>query len=142
VELLCLPHPAHRIAGRGFERSRDRQAGLAYRDAGARLWARSRQRGRLQRGAHNDGATVDAEEYAPINTVDFTAPPQRLFEALKDQPGRKIVWIISAGGGDPLGKLGDLETGLYGIELSIGGNILAALAAYKRFPGLEGATYY
>jgi branched-chain amino acid transport system substrate-binding protein len=27
-------------------------------------------------------------------------------------------------------------------ELSIGGNIVPALAAYKRFPGLEGATYY
>jgi hypothetical protein len=73
-------------------------------------------------------------------SADFTARAQRFFEALKDKPSRKIVWIISAGGGDPLGKLGDLETGLYGIELSIGGNILVALAAYKRFPGLEGAT--
>ncbi|HTZ65965.1 MAG TPA: ABC transporter substrate-binding protein, partial [Roseiarcus sp.] len=31
------------------------------------------------------GATVDAEEYAPINTTDFTAPAQRLFDALKDK---------------------------------------------------------
>jgi branched-chain amino acid transport system substrate-binding protein len=36
------------------------------------------------------GATVDAEEYAPANTTDFTAPAQRLFDALKDKPGRKI----------------------------------------------------
>jgi hypothetical protein len=71
-------------------------------------------------------------------SADFIARAQRFFEALKDKPGRKIVWIISVGGGDPLGKLGDLETGLYGIELSIGGNILVTLAAYKRFPGLEG----
>jgi branched-chain amino acid transport system substrate-binding protein len=30
----------------------------------------------------------------------------------------------------------------YGIEISTGGNILPALAAYKRLPGMEGATYY
>jgi branched-chain amino acid transport system substrate-binding protein len=88
------------------------------------------------------GATVDAEEYAPINTTDFTAPAQRLFDALKDKPGRKIIWIIWAGAGDPLSKLADLDPARYGIELSTGGNILPALAAYKRFPGLEGATYY
>jgi len=88
------------------------------------------------------GATVDAEEYAPINTTDFTAPAQRLFDALKDKKGRKIIWIIWAGAGDPLDKLADLDPGRYGIELSTGGNILPALAAYKRFPGLEGATYY
>jgi branched-chain amino acid transport system substrate-binding protein len=88
------------------------------------------------------GASLDAEEYAPINTTDFTAPAQRLFDALKDKPGRKIIWIIWAGAGDPLGKLADLDPGRYGIELSTGGNILPALAAYKRFPGLEGATYY
>jgi branched-chain amino acid transport system substrate-binding protein len=88
------------------------------------------------------GATLDAEEYAPINTTDFTAPAQRLFDALKDKPGRKIIWIIWAGGGDPLDKLADLDPARYGIELSTAGNILPALAAYKGFPGLEGATYY
>ncbi len=47
------------------------------------------------------GATLDAEEYAPMNTTDFTAPAQRLFDALKDKPGRKIIWIIWAGGRRP-----------------------------------------
>jgi len=88
------------------------------------------------------GATLVAEEYAPMNTTDFTAPAQRLFDALKDKPGKKIIWIIWAGAGDPLDKLADLDPGRYGVELSTGGNILPALAAYKRFPGLEGATYY
>jgi branched-chain amino acid transport system substrate-binding protein len=88
------------------------------------------------------GATLDAEEYAPANTTDFTAPAQRLFDALKDKPGRKIIWIIWAGAGDPLGKLADLDPSRYGVELSTGGNILPALAAYKRFLGLEGAAYY
>jgi branched-chain amino acid transport system substrate-binding protein len=88
------------------------------------------------------GATLAAEEYAPANTTDFTAPAQRLFDALKDKPGRKIIWVIWAGGGDPFSKLQDLDPGRYGVELSTGGNILAALAAYKRFPGMEGALYY
>jgi branched-chain amino acid transport system substrate-binding protein len=41
-----------------------------------------------------------------------------------------------------LDKLADLDPGCYGIELSTGGNILPALAAYKRFPSLKGAAYY
>ncbi|WP_158817133.1 substrate-binding domain-containing protein [Methylocapsa sp. S129] len=88
------------------------------------------------------GATLVTEEYAPANTTDFTASAQRLFDALKDKPGRKIIWVIWAGGVNPLDKLQDLDPGRYGIEISTGGNILPALAAYKRFPGLEGAAYY
>jgi len=88
------------------------------------------------------GATLAAEEYAPTTTTDFTAVGQRLFDALKDKPGRKIIWVIWAGGGDPLTKLQDMDPARYGIELSTGGNILPALAAYKRLPGMEGATYY
>ena len=88
------------------------------------------------------GATLVDEEYAPIKTTDFTAVGQRLFDALKDKPGRKIIWVIWAGGGDPLDKIQDMDPGRYGIELSTGGNILPALAAYKRFPGMEGGAYY
>ncbi len=88
------------------------------------------------------GATLVDEEYAPISTTDFTAPAQRLFDALKDKPGRKIIWVIWAGAGDPLTKLQDMDPKRFGIELSTGGNILPALAAYKRLPGMEGATYY
>src|SRR3979411_3106006 len=88
------------------------------------------------------GATLAAEEYVPTTTPDFTAAGQRLFDALKDKPGRKIIWVIWAGGGDPLTKLQDMDPKRYGIELSTGGNILPALAAYKRLPGMEGATYY
>ncbi|MBM3567604.1 MAG: ABC transporter permease [Alphaproteobacteria bacterium] len=88
------------------------------------------------------GANLAFEEYAPINTTDFTAPAQRLFDALKDKPGRKVIWVIWAGGTNPLGKLKDLNPGRLGIEIATGGNILPALAAYKDFPGMEGATYY
>ncbi|MDO8978253.1 MAG: substrate-binding domain-containing protein [Afipia sp.] len=88
------------------------------------------------------GATLAAEEYVPPATTDFTAAGQRLFDALKDKPGRKIIWVIWAGGGDPLTKIQDMDPKRYSIELSTGGNILPALAAYKRLPGMEGATYY
>jgi len=88
------------------------------------------------------GATLAAEEYVPAATTDFTAGGQRLFDALKDKQGRKFIWVIWAGGGDPLTKLQDMDPKRYGIELSTGGNILPALAAYKRLPGMEGATYY
>ncbi|MGO4711133.1 substrate-binding domain-containing protein [Bradyrhizobium sp. 2TAF24] len=88
------------------------------------------------------GATLATEEYVPTNTTDFTAAAQRLFDTLKDKPGRKIIWVIWAGAGDPLTKLQDMDPKRYGIELSTGGNILPALAAYKRLPDMEGATYY
>ena len=87
------------------------------------------------------GATLAAEEYAPMNTTDFTAPAQRLFDALKDKPGRKIIWVIWAGA-SPMTKLQDMNPGRYGIELSTGGNILPAMAGFKTLPGMEGATYY
>jgi branched-chain amino acid transport system substrate-binding protein len=87
------------------------------------------------------GATLAAEEYVPTTTTDFTAVGQRLFDALKDKPGKKIIWVIWAGD-TPLTKLQDMDPKRYGIELSTGGNILPALAAYKRLPGMEGATYY
>jgi branched-chain amino acid transport system substrate-binding protein len=87
------------------------------------------------------GATLAAEEYAPMNTTDFTAPAQRLFDALKDKPGRKIIWVIWAGA-SPMTKLQDMNPGRFGIELSTGGNILPAMAGFKTLPGMEGATYY
>ena len=86
------------------------------------------------------GAQIVHEEYAPQQTTDFTAPAERLFNALKDRKGRKVIFIIWAGG-NPF-KIADLNPGRYGIEVSSGGNILPALAAYKALPGMEGATYY
>lgn len=81
------------------------------------------------------------EEYLPTNTTDFTAGAQRLIDKLKDQPGRKVIFIIWAGGGNPF-KIADLDLKRYGIEIATGGNILPAMVAYKQFPGMEGASYY
>ena len=81
------------------------------------------------------------EEYLPAATTDFTAGAQRLIDKLKDQPGRKIIWIVWAGAGNPF-KIADMDLKRYGIEIATGGNILPAMVAYNQFPGMEGATYY
>jgi branched-chain amino acid transport system substrate-binding protein len=86
-------------------------------------------------------AKVVFEEYAPFFTTDFTAPAQRLFDALKDRPGRKIIAIIWAGP-SPLAKIADLKPERYGIALSPGGNILPAMKLYRAYPGMEGTIYY
>ena len=90
------------------------------------------------------GAKVVAEEYAPPATTDFTAPMQRLFDALGKEPGEKIIWVIWAGA-DPMAKLAALDPQRLGIQLSTGGNILPGLKTYKSIPsleGMQGATYY
>ncbi|KUE87137.1 ABC transporter permease [Cupriavidus necator] len=86
-------------------------------------------------------ARIVHEEYLPTSTTDFTAGAQRLFDSLKDKPGRKVIFIIWAGAGNPF-KIADLDPRRYGIEIATGGNILPAMASYKNFPGMEGATYY
>ena len=87
------------------------------------------------------GAKVVFEEYAPPTTTDFTAPLQRVVDALDKEKGRKILWVIWAGG-NPFPAIKGADLPKHGIELSTGGNILPALAAYKDFPGLEGGAYY
>ena len=88
-------------------------------------------------------ARIVHEEYLPQNTTDFTAGIQRVVDALKDKPGRKAVQVIWAGGVPPFNALAaaDLQK-RFNIEVFTGGNILPAMAAYKNFPGMEGATYY
>ena len=80
------------------------------------------------------------EEYSPAATSDFTAAAQRIIDKLKDLPGRKIVWIVWAGG-NPF-KIADLDFKRHNIEIATGGNILPAMTAYKQFPGMEGGLYY
>ena len=86
-------------------------------------------------------AKVVHEEYAPQQTTDFTAPAQRLFEALKDKPGRKVIVVIWAGA-HPMAKLMDLKPERFGIEIAPGGNILPVMKGWKGFAGTEGAIYY
>ncbi|KRI01211.1 ABC transporter permease [Curvibacter sp. PAE-UM] len=80
------------------------------------------------------------EEYLPPATTDFTAGGQRMIDKLKGLPGRKVIFIIWAGG-NPF-KIADMDLKRHGIEIATGGNILPAMVAYKQFPGMEGAAYY
>ncbi len=92
--------------------------------------------------AEAKGAKVVHEEYAPINTNDFTAPVQRIIQAMKDVKGDKYIFIIWAGKGNPF-KIAQMKLDeKYGIKISTGGNILAALALYKPLEGMKGAIYY
>ena len=86
-------------------------------------------------------ARVVHEEYAPATTTDFTAPAQRLFDALKSQPEPRILQIVWAGP-NPLTKLADMKPARYGILLAPGGNILPVMKTWKQFAGTEGTIYY
>ncbi len=91
--------------------------------------------------AVGSSAKIVHEEYAPQQTTDFTAPAQRIFEALKDKPGRKVIIVVWAGA-HPMAKIMDLKPERFGIELAPGGNILPVLKGWKDFHGTEGSIYY
>jgi branched-chain amino acid transport system substrate-binding protein len=88
------------------------------------------------------GATVVHEEYCDPKGTDFTAPIQKIIEALKDKPEPKYVWVIWAGKGGPVPQM--LSSGLekYGIQITSGGNVLAVLKLMKPLKGMVGAAYY
>ncbi len=88
------------------------------------------------------GSGIVHEEYVPTDTTDFTAAAERIFNAMKDLDGEKRLFIIWAGGGNPMGKINAMDPSRFGIEIATGGNILAAMKGYKDFPGMQGATYY
>lgn len=89
----------------------------------------------------NPKAKIVHEEYVAPATTDFTAAAQRLFDALKDKPGRKVLVMIWAGA-HPMTKIADLKPERYGIELAPGGNILPVMKNWKSFTGVEGSIYY
>lgn len=86
-------------------------------------------------------AKIVAEEYAAGNTADFAPFAERLFGALKDKPGKRIIGFIWAGA-HPMAKFVDMKPERFNIALAPGGNILPAMNAWKAFAGTEGGTYY
>src|SRR4030095_11021290 len=86
-------------------------------------------------------AVIVHEEYVPQATTDFTAPAQRMFDALKDKPGTKIIAIIWAGQ-NPLAKIADMKPERFGIALAPGGNILPVMEGWDDFAGVGGGIYY
>ena len=86
-------------------------------------------------------AKIVAEEYAAGNTADFTPFAERLFAALKDKPGKRVINFIWAGA-HPMAKFVDMKPERFNIMLAPGGNILPVMNAWKQFAGAEGGTYY
>jgi branched-chain amino acid transport system substrate-binding protein len=86
-------------------------------------------------------AKIVAEEYAAGNTADFAPFAERLFGALKDKPGKRIIGFIWAGA-HPMAKFVDMKPERFNIALAPGGNILPAMNAWKAFAGTEGGIYY
>ncbi|MBU2643819.1 substrate-binding domain-containing protein [bacterium] len=94
-------------------------------------------------GVEQMGGIYLGEELLPFNTTDFSAPYSRIVNKFKEYKGDKVVFVIWAGGGDPLGKIRRMQPmEREGIDFFTGGNILAALKAYARWENMEGATYY
>ena len=95
-----------------------------------------------KKAAEKLGAKVVHEEYSDPKGTDFTAPIQRIIEAMKDKPKPKYVWVIWAGKGGPIPQLISAGLDKYGIEIASGGNVLAALKMMKPLKGMEGSIYY
>jgi branched-chain amino acid transport system substrate-binding protein len=96
----------------------------------------------LKTALDGTGAHVVDEEYIPFQTTDFTATIERMVNALKDKPGRKVIFVNIAGI-DAFTPLTQAGLDRYGIEISTGGFILPQLATTaKKLPGAEGAMYY
>ncbi len=86
-------------------------------------------------------AKIVAEEYAAGNTADFAPFAERLFNALKDKPGKRIIGFIWAGA-HPMAKFVDMKPERFNITLAPGGNILPVMNGWKSFAGAEGGIYY
>jgi branched-chain amino acid transport system substrate-binding protein len=95
-----------------------------------------------KQAAEKLGAKVVHEEYCDPKGTDFTAPVQRIIEALKDQPEPKYVWVIWAGKGGPMPQLMGAGLDKFGIQIASGGNVLEALKQLKPLKGMKGSIYY
>ena len=95
-----------------------------------------------KQAAEKLGAKIVHEEYADPKATDFTATIQKIIGALKDKPEPRYVFVIWAGKGGPINQLVDSGLEKYGIQITSGGNVLAALKGWKMLKGMEGSIYY
>jgi branched-chain amino acid transport system substrate-binding protein len=90
------------------------------------------------------GAKVVHEEFCDPKGTDFTAPIQRIIEALKEKPSPKYIFVIWAGKGGPIVQLTQSGLDKYGIVLTTGGNVFPVLKQWKslNLNGMVGCAYY
>jgi len=122
---VAIAKPGVSIACIGQDYAFGRDGIAAYKEAAEKL-----------------GAKVVHEEYCDPKGTDFTAPIQRIIEALKDLPAPRYVWVIWAGKNSPITQLISAGLDKYGIEITTGGNVIAALKLMKPLKGMKGAIYY
>ena len=122
---LAIGKPGEHIATLAQDYAFGRDGVAAFKEALAKTGATARRRG-IRADQHDRFHRARA---AAVRRAEGQARPQDHLDHL----GRRRRSARQARRSRP---------GRYGIELSTGGNILPALAAYKRFPGLEGAAYY
>jgi len=104
-------------------------AALAHRLGGTRPG--------LAMSVHITGGTLGFS----LGPLLFAPFAERLFNALKDKAGKKIIGFVWAGA-HPMAKFVDMKPDRFGIELAPGGNILPVMNAWKQFAGTEGGIYY
>jgi branched-chain amino acid transport system substrate-binding protein len=93
-------------------------------------------------GALKTKVNLVHEEFIPLATSDFTAPMQRIFDAMKDAMGKKYLVVIW-GAPNPIRKISELNTERYGLGfLSIGGGNLENMKAWKGLDVSGGTFYY
>lgn len=90
------------------------------------------------------GGQVVDEGFLPFATTDFTAGGEKVINALRGAKDckDKYIFIVWAGTSNPFGGISALNPQRYGIHITTGGNILAALAMYKPAVGMKGGAYY
>lgn len=88
------------------------------------------------------GATLVAEEYASADSIDFTAPGLKLFEALSKTKGDRVIWVNWFGPVNPVPQLKRISAGYPGIRLATYGNTFSYMKAFKGLADMEGATSY
>ncbi|PTY36797.1 ABC transporter permease [Saccharospirillum sp. MSK14-1] len=88
------------------------------------------------------GAEIVHQEFLPAGSDDFRAANERIYTALADAEGDRLVFVNWAGAGDPLAQLQAMNPAQQGIRLAANGGFLSTLAGYKAYDGLEGANYY
>ncbi len=88
------------------------------------------------------GATMVIEEYAAADSIDFTAPGLKLFEALSKVKGDRVIWVNWFGPVNPVPQLARMASNYPGIRLATYGNTFSYMKSFKGLEGMEGATSY